>query len=74
MNVDLLNKCVFKTCIRQNVKLAEAVKARKSVLTYDPSCTGAEDYLSLSKEICLQNINNANQEVSDSLKKEASAL
>ena len=55
MNIEALKDCVFKTCIRQNVKLAEAVKARKSVLTYDPSCSGAEDYLSLSKEICLQN-------------------
>ncbi len=54
-NIELLKNCIFKTCIRQNVKLAEAVKARKSVLTFDPSCTGAEDYLSLSKEICEQN-------------------
>ncbi|WP_148696373.1 ParA family protein [Silvanigrella aquatica] len=63
MNIELLSNCVFKTCIRQNVKLAEAVKARKSVLTYDPSCTGAEDYLSLSKEICLQNISQITPDV-----------
>jgi chromosome partitioning protein len=53
--IESLKNCVFKTSIRQNVKLAEAVKARKSVLAYDPSCTGAEDYFALSKEICLQN-------------------
>ncbi|WGL58603.1 AAA family ATPase [Pigmentibacter sp. JX0631] len=56
-NIELLKTCIFKTCIRQNVKLAEAVKARKSVLNYDQSCTGAEDYLALSKEICEQNKN-----------------
>ena len=50
-----LRSKIFKTVIRQNVKLAEAAKARKSVLTYDPSCTGSEDYLSLSHEVCLQN-------------------
>lgn len=61
MNIDILKECVFKTCIRQNVKLAEAVKARKAVLTYDPSCTGTEDYLSLSKEICLQNTKSESQ-------------
>ena len=72
MNIETLSKTVFKTCIRQNVKLAEAVKARKSVLTYDPTCTGAEDYLSLSKEICLQNRTNTNQELSTNHKVEAS--
>lgn len=54
-NIESLEGVVFKTTIRQNIKIAEAAKARKSIINFDPTCTGAEDYLSLSEEICLQN-------------------
>ncbi len=51
-----LEGVVFKTTIRQNIKIAEAAKARKSIINFDPNCTGAEDYFSLSEEICLQSV------------------
>ena len=41
---------VFKTVIRENVKIAEAPSFAKSVLTYAPSSHGAEDYIKLAKE------------------------
>lgn len=50
-----LTGCVFKTVIRQNVKLTEATKSRKPIMYYDAACFGAEDYQALSKEICAQN-------------------
>jgi len=42
---------VFKTKIRQNISLAEAVLNRQDVFSYAPKSIGAEDYLALSKEI-----------------------
>lgn len=54
-SMENLDGIVFKTTIRQNIKIAEAAKARKSIINFDPSCTGAEDYISLSEEICVQN-------------------
>lgn len=42
---------VFNTLIRDNVALAEAPAQRKDIFEYNPHSTGAEDYLSLSKEI-----------------------
>ncbi len=44
-------KKVFNTLIRDNVALAEAPAARKDIFKYSPKSNGAEDYLSLSKEI-----------------------
>jgi chromosome partitioning protein len=41
---------IFKTVIRENVKIAEAPSFAKSVLTYAPSSHGAEDYTNLAKE------------------------
>lgn len=41
---------IFKTVIRENVKIAEAPSFAKSVLTYAPSSHGAEDYRALAKE------------------------
>ena len=41
---------VFKSVIRECVRIAEAPSFAKSVLTYSPSCNGAEDFLSLAKE------------------------
>ena len=41
---------VFKTVIRENVRIAEAPSFAKSVLSYAPNSHGAEDYLALAKE------------------------
>ncbi len=41
---------IFKTVIRENVKIAEAPSFAKSILTYAPSSHGAEDYRALAKE------------------------
>lgn len=42
---------VFKTKIRDNVALAEAPIAGQDIFTYSPKSYGAEDYLSLSREV-----------------------
>jgi len=42
---------VFKTVIRENVRLAEAPGFGLPVTRYDPNCHGAEDYLSLAREV-----------------------
>ena len=42
---------VFKTYIRDNVALAEAPAQRKDIFSYNPKSSGAEDYMSLCKEI-----------------------
>lgn len=44
-------KMVFNTKIRDNVALAEAPAQRKDIFAYSPSSPGAQDYLSLCKEI-----------------------
>lgn len=44
-------KLVFNTMIRDNVALAEAPAQRKDIFAYNKNSSGAEDYLSLSKEI-----------------------
>lgn len=45
-----LKEKIFKTVIRENVRVAEAPSFAKSVLAYAPDSHGAEDYLSLAKE------------------------
>ncbi|MBI2421940.1 MAG: AAA family ATPase [Candidatus Hydrogenedentes bacterium] len=45
---------VFKTRIRQNVKLAEAPAAGKTIFQYDPDSNGAHDYLAVAKELIAQ--------------------
>ncbi len=42
---------VFDTMIRDNVALAEAPSQRKDIFEYNRNSSGAEDYLSLCKEI-----------------------
>ena len=42
---------VFGTVIRQNIKLVEASALGQDVFSYDPSCSAAEDYAELAKEI-----------------------
>ena len=45
-----INNNVFKTVIRECVKIAEAPSFAKSVIAYAPSSNGAKDYISLAKE------------------------
>lgn len=49
---------IFKTVIRQNVRIAEAPSFGKSVLVYAPKSHGAIDYTKLAKELI--NIDNHN--------------
>ncbi len=42
---------VFQTRVRDNVKLAEAPSYGQDIVSYDPSCHGARDYLALAEEI-----------------------
>jgi chromosome partitioning protein len=42
---------VFKTVIRQNIRLAEAPSYGKPILSYAASAHGAEDYMKLAKEV-----------------------
>jgi chromosome partitioning protein len=42
---------VFKTKIRDNIALAEAPASSLDIFRYQPKSYGAEDYLSLCKEI-----------------------
>ena len=42
---------VFKTRIRNNVRLAEAPGHGKSIFGYDPRSAGAQDYLALAEEV-----------------------
>ena len=42
---------IFKILIRECVKIAEAPSFAKSVMAYAPSSNGAEDFLSLAKEV-----------------------
>jgi chromosome partitioning protein len=50
---------VFKTKIRDNIALAEAPAVGMDIFRYNPKSHGAEDYLSLSKEI-IKRINKIN--------------
>jgi len=42
---------LFETLIRENIALAEAPASGKTIFEYEPASHGAEDYLSLCKEI-----------------------
>lgn len=42
---------VFKTIIQRNVRLSEAPSYGESIITYDASSTGANNYLSLAEEL-----------------------
>lgn len=42
---------IFKTAIRENVKLAETPQFRKDIVEYAPESNGAKDYVSLVQEI-----------------------
>ena len=45
---------VFETKIRDNIALAEAPAQRKDIFAYSPKSPGAQDYLSLAKEIVIR--------------------
>ena len=45
------NEMVFKTVIYRNVKLGEATSFGKSIIDYDVSSRGANNYLNLAKEL-----------------------
>lgn len=45
---------VFKTRIRENVKLAECPMHRTEITSYAPESNGATDYVNLAKEILLR--------------------
>ena len=42
---------VFRTRIRENVKLAECPMHRTEITSYAPESNGASDYVNLAKEI-----------------------
>jgi chromosome partitioning protein len=46
---------VFSTIIQRNVRLSEAPSYGESIINYDASSKGAENYLSLAKEIITKN-------------------
>ena len=50
------NEMVFKTVIHRNVKLGEATSYGKSIINYDVSSKGADNYLNLAKEIISKNL------------------
>ena len=49
------NEKVFDTVISRNVKLAEAPSYGKPLIIYDVKSSGADNYLSLAKEILSEN-------------------
>jgi len=49
------NDMVFQTIIQRNVRLSEAPSYGESIINYDASSKGADNYLSLAKEIINKN-------------------
>ncbi len=49
------NNMVFQTIIQRNVRLSEAPSYGESIINYDASSKGANNYLSLAKEIITKN-------------------
>jgi chromosome partitioning protein len=48
-------KTLFKTVIRENIRLAEAPSFCQSIFDYDPKSPGSEDYASLARELIKKN-------------------
>ena len=46
---------VFKTIIQRNVRLGEAPSYGESIISYDASSKGANNYLSLAQELIEKN-------------------
>ena len=53
---------LFNTIIRRNVRLSESPSYGKPICLYDPSSTGAQDYLELAKELMTHGENNVHAE------------
>ena len=53
---------LFRTIIRRNVRLCESPSYGKPICLYDPSSTGAQDYLDLAKELMNHGENNVHAE------------
>ena len=51
------NEMVFRTVIHRNVRLGEATSFGKSIIDYDVSSKGADNYLNLAKELILNTDN-----------------
>tara|TARA_Y100001968_G_scaffold24871_1_gene19502 strand:- start:15678 stop:16448 length:771 start_codon:yes stop_codon:yes gene_type:complete len=51
------NEMVFRTVIHRNVRLGEATSFGKSIIDYDVSSKGADNYLNLAKELILKTDN-----------------
>ena len=49
------NEMVFKTIVHRNVKLGEATSFGKSIIDYDVSSKGANNYLNLARELISKN-------------------
>jgi len=49
------NDMVFQTIIQRNVRLSEAPSFGESIINYDAGSKGANNYLSLAKEIINKN-------------------
>lgn len=47
---------IFRSVIRQNVKVTEATQARVPVMYYDMFCSGTQDYIALAEEIAKQKL------------------
>lgn len=50
------NSLVYKSVIRENIKLSEAPSFAMPVLHYDQNCNGTLDYRSLAKEVIKQEV------------------
>lgn len=58
------NKMVFNTIIQRNVRLSEAPSYGETIIMYDASSNGAENYLNLAREFLEKNeANEANEAV-----------
>lgn len=52
---DHFNDMVFSTIVKRNIKLGEAPSFGKSIIDYDVSSKGAEDYLNFARELIMKN-------------------
>ncbi|WP_335973269.1 AAA family ATPase [Gaetbulibacter jejuensis] len=52
---DHFNEMVFNTIVQRNIKLGEAPSFGQSIIDYDVNSKGANDYLSLARELIIKN-------------------
>ena len=55
---------VFNTIIQRNVKIGEAPSFGESILDYDSTSKGAENYLNLAHEVIEKNMLNGKSKIS----------